>query len=150
MRVPHGLFPVMTALILVAYGFTGQEQRMFPLAGPWRPLFGFEHGLAAVGVGGWGIILRGHAVWALPAAFLVGVGAGYAVAWDGRGELPFVGLNLLLSVLVLTLVTLLPVRVPIGIAAALVSILGLYHGYAYGWEARIIEAALTAGSAKTV
>lgn len=143
------LITALVATTLVAFGFSGQERSISPQIGPWRPFFGFEHVLAAVGIGAWAAILRGHAFWALPAVFITSAGLGYVIAWDGWGELPFAGLILLLSILVLALLALLPVRVPVGLAAAVVSPLGLYHGYAYGWESKIAEAAASAGRTMT-
>lgn len=144
MKPPQVLIIVLLAVTLVAYGFSGQESRPVPSTGLWRPFFGLEHLFAAIGIGAWVTILRGHAFWALPAAFLAGAALGYALAWDGR-ELKFAGLGLMLSVLALAFAVLLPIRMQPEMAAIFAALFGIYHGYAYGWETMIIKAVQEAG-----
>lgn len=142
MRLP--LILAMIVISLLAFGYANQDGRGSPLTGLWHPLFGFELLLAVVGVGAWGAVLRGPAVWAVPAAFVVGAALGCAMARNGDGQLPYVGLMLILSVIMLVLAVLLPVRMPVQRAAALVSLFGVYHGYAYAAELEPVEAASSA------
>jgi urease accessory protein len=143
MRLPLILVPAVVGLSLLAYSYGTRGESILSPLGYWRPFYGFEHLLAAVGIGGWAALLKGHAYWALPLAFLVGAGLGVVMAWEGQGDLPFVGLMLFLSIVSLVLATLLPVRMPIERAAALVALFGVYHGYAYSSATEPLEAALS-------
>lgn len=149
MRLPLVLVPAMVAISLVAFNYATEEGRSTPLTGLWRPFFGLEHLLAAIGLGAWATVLKGNAFWALPVGFLIGAALGIAMAWQGQGELPYVGLMLLLSVVSLTLAVLLPVRMGLERAVALVSLFGFYHGYAYGSETVTFETTVEAEETAT-
>jgi urease accessory protein len=102
-------------------------------AGLAHPLTGWDHLLAAVGVGIWAGQIPGRARWALPAAFLGGMAGG---ALFGLAGLAPAGTEvwILASVFAFGLLAAGAVRAPllggIGIAAAA----GFFHGAAHGAE----------------
>ncbi len=102
-------------------------------AGLSHPFFGLDHVLAMVGVGLWAALLGGRALWAVPAAFLVTMMAGFALALMNVG-LPFVEPAVAASVVVLGLLALVALRVPVPAGMALVGVFALFHGYAHGGE----------------
>ena len=102
-------------------------------AGLSHPLFGADHILAMVAVGLWAWQIGGKAVFAIPAAFVVTMVAGFALALAGV-SLPFVEPAILASVVALGLLVALAVRLPLGAGAAIVAVFALFHGYAHGGE----------------
>ena len=102
-------------------------------AGFSHPLFGADHILAMVAVGLWAWQIGGKAVYAVPAAFVVTMLAGFGLALAGVG-LPFVEPAILASVVALGLLVALAVRLPVMASAAVVAIFALFHGYAHGGE----------------
>jgi urease accessory protein len=102
-------------------------------AGLSHPLFGADHILAMVAVGLWAWQIGGKAVFAIPAAFVVTMLAGFGLALAGV-SLPFVEPAILASVVALGLLVALAVRLPLGAGAAIVAVFALFHGYAHGGE----------------
>lgn len=102
-------------------------------AGFLHPLLGPDHVLAMVGVGLWASLLGRRAVWAVPAAFVATMMAGFAAAMAGIG-LPMVEPTIAASVVVLGLLALAALQAPTGIAMAIVAAFALFHGYAHGSE----------------
>lgn len=102
-------------------------------AGFSHPLFGADHILAMVGVGLWAFIVGGHAVWAIPTAFVATMVLGFAAALGGIG-LPFVEPVIAASVVALGLLALVALQVPVPIGMAVVGFFALFHGYAHGGE----------------
>ncbi|SFD90277.1 HupE/UreJ family protein [Roseivivax sediminis] len=102
-------------------------------AGASHPVFGTDHVLAMVAVGLWAAMLGGRALWALPAAFVGAMVFGFIVALGGL-PLPVVEPMIVASVLVLGLLTAAALRLPLGAAAGIVGLLGVFHGHAHGAE----------------
>jgi urease accessory protein len=102
-------------------------------AGFSHPLFGPDHILAMVAVGLWAWQIGGKAVYAVPAAFVVTMLAGFGLALAGVG-LPFVEPAILASVVALGLLVALAVRLPVAASAAVVAAFALFHGHAHGGE----------------
>jgi urease accessory protein len=102
-------------------------------AGFSHPLFGFDHILAMVGVGLWASVLSGRAIWAVPSAFVATMLLGFAVSMPPI-PLPFVEPVIAASVVVLGLLALVAVQAPASVAAGMVAIFALFHGYAHGSE----------------
>lgn len=103
------------------------------MAGVTHPLSGADHILAMVAVGLWAVTLGGRALWALPAAFVGSMAAGFLLSLAGVG-LPAVEPMILASVMVLGLAVALAVRLPLGASLALAGLFGLFHGHAHGGE----------------
>lgn len=113
------------------------------MAGFSHPLFGTDHVLAMVAVGLWAAMLGGRALWAVPAAFVGVMLAGFLAAMASL-PLPFVEPAILASVVAIGLLVALAVPVPVGAGMAVVGFFALFHGHAHGGE---IGAATTAGYA---
>lgn len=102
-------------------------------AGFTHPLFGADHVLAMVAVGLWAALLGGRALWALPAAFVGAMAAGFVLALAGL-PLPLVEPLILGSVIVFGVLAALALRLPLPAAAAVAVAFGLFHGHAHGGE----------------
>lgn len=102
-------------------------------AGFSHPLFGTDHVLAMVAVGLWASLLGGRALWAVPAAFVGVMLAGFALAMAGAG-LPFVEPMILASVVAIGLLAMMAARASAAVAAAVVGAFALFHGHAHGSE----------------
>lgn len=103
------------------------------LAGISHPVFGLDHILAMVAVGLWAASLSGRAVWMLPTAFVGSMVVGFFAAVGGM-PLPFVEPMILASVFALGLAVAFALKLPIGAAAGIVGVFGLFHGHAHGAE----------------
>jgi urease accessory protein len=102
-------------------------------AGFTHPLFGADHVLAMVAVGLWAALLGGRALWALPAAFVGAMAAGFLLALGGL-PLPLVEPLILGSVVVFGVLAALALRLPLPAAATVAAAFGLFHGHAHGGE----------------
>jgi urease accessory protein len=98
-----------------------------------HPLFGGDHLLAMVAVGLWAAQLGGRARWLLPCVFVATLVAG-GIGGMGGLAVPAVEAGILISVLVLGALVALALRAPVGVAAAVVAFLALFHGHAHGAE----------------
>lgn len=103
------------------------------MAGVTHPLSGADHMLAMIAVGLWAAQIGGRARWAVPAAFLSLMAAGFILALAGA-PLPFVEPGILASVIGLGLLVALAVRVPTAVSAIIVGVFALFHGHAHGGE----------------
>jgi len=102
-------------------------------AGFTHPIFGWDHLAAMVAVGLWAASLGGRSLWLLPMVFPLVMAAGGGLALAGM-PLPGVESGIAASVLILGLLVLLAVRLPTWMAATLVGIFAVFHGYAHGAE----------------
>ncbi|MGB3794913.1 MAG: HupE/UreJ family protein [Alteraurantiacibacter sp.] len=98
-----------------------------------HPLAGLDHLLAMVAVGIWGAFLGRPLVYLLPIIFPAVMAFGGVLAMAGM-PLPPVEVGIALSVLVLGLSILFRWRPPVWLAALIVALFGLFHGYAHGLE----------------
>jgi urease accessory protein len=98
-----------------------------------HPLKGWDHILAMVAVGIWGVQLGGAATWLLPVSFPLVMAIGGAM---GVCDLSLGGVEsgIAASALLLGLVIAARARPPLWIATFLVSAFALCHGYAHGVE----------------
>ena len=98
-----------------------------------HPLGGLDHVLAMVTVGIFAWQLGGRALWLVPAAFVVAMAVGGALAILGI-PVPLVELGIALSVVVLGAVVALGLKTPLAIAMGLVGLFAIFHGHAHGTE----------------
>lgn len=98
-----------------------------------HPLAGPDHLLAMVAVGIWGAFLGRPLIYLLPMIFPTVMALGGVLAMAGM-RLPPVEIGIALSVIVLGLAILLAWRAPVWLAAVIVAVFGLFHGYAHGLE----------------
>ncbi len=103
------------------------------MAGFLHPVTGLDHVVAMVAVGLWGAVLGAPALWLLPVAFPMVMACG---ALFGLLQLPLPGVEvgIALSALVLGVLVMLQKRLPLALAATLVGVFALFHGYAHGLE----------------
>jgi len=98
-----------------------------------HPLLGLDHVLAMVTVGLWAVQTGGRALWAVPATFVLMMGAGGALGMGGFA-LPMVEAGIATSVLVFGLLVALAIRLPLAAGMALAGTFALFHGFAHGAE----------------
>lgn len=102
-------------------------------AGFRHPLSGPDHLLAMVSVGLWGAFLGRPLIYLLPVIFPTVMAFGGALGMSGV-PMPPVEIGIALSVLLLGGAILLALNPPVGVAATLVGIFAIFHGYAHGQE----------------
>lgn len=98
-----------------------------------HPIGGLDHVLAMVAVGLLAANLGGRAMWLVPAAFVLMMAAGGALAMS-HVEVPYVELGIAASVVVLGLAVTLRLPLPTMAAMALVGFFAIFHGFAHGAE----------------
>jgi urease accessory protein len=98
-----------------------------------HPLFGPDHVVAMVAVGLWGAFLGAPAIWVLPIVFPLVMAAGGVIGILGV-PLPGVETGIALSAIVLGMMVALAAKPPLPIAAVLVGVFAIFHGYAHGAE----------------
>jgi urease accessory protein len=131
-RSRFALLMGMVATASPALAHPGHFERGFS-AGLLHPLTGLDHLLAMVMVGVWaGVAFRRH-WWICPASFLAFMTAGFAYGAAG-GALPFAELLIVASLVVLGLVLAFGLLPPLGIAAPMVALFAVGHGFAHGTE----------------
>ncbi|ACY85971.1 HupE/UreJ family protein [Edwardsiella piscicida] len=104
-------------------------------AGIYHPLSGLDHLLAMLTVGLWAAQRGGKARWRVPAAFVLTMIAGGALALvTDRVPGQTVEFGITASVLVMGLLVAARVRLPLLPSCLLVGLFALFHGYAHGME----------------
>ena len=98
-----------------------------------HPFSGFDHLLAMVSVGLWGAFLGRPLIVALPVIFPTIMVIGGVLGIAGV-PLPPVEIGIAVSVLVLGAMIAGAVRAPVWLAAAIVAVFAVFHGYAHGKE----------------
>jgi len=94
---------------------------------------GLDHVLAMVAVGVVAAQLGGRALWVVPASFVVTMAIAGACGMSGLA-LTHTEIGIMLSLVVLGAVVAFNVRIPVAVAAALVALFAVFHGYAHGAE----------------
>lgn len=103
------------------------------VAGFEHPLLGLDHVVAMVAVGIWGAQLGPPAIWILPITFPLVMSVGGILGGLGV-PIPGIEIGIALSAIVLGGMIALAVRPPLWVAAVLVGIFAIFHGYAHGAE----------------
>ena len=124
---------VFSVLAGPALAHTGEGYGGGFLAGFWHPVLGWDHVAAMVAVGLWGAFLGAPAIWILPVVFPMVMAFGAVIGILGI-PLPMVEPGIAMSAVVLGLMILFAVRAPIWVAAVLVGVFAIFHGYAHGAE----------------
>lgn len=135
----RAIAPGAAALALVAWAVPATAhpghdyaQSSF-LSGLLHPLTGMDHLAAMLMVGLWAGLTWGRHAWALPAAFIGFMLAGFAMGLAGIA-LPMTESLIAASLVVLGLALSFAVRAPLGGAIVLVGLFALAHGNAHGIE----------------
>jgi urease accessory protein len=131
-RAAAAALSLLTLTPQAALAHTGTVTSGF-LGGFAHPLFGPDHVVAMVAVGLWGAFLGAPAIWLLPIVFPLVMAVGGVVGILGP-PLPHVETGIALSAIVLGLMVALAARPPLAIAAVLVGVFAVFHGYAHGAE----------------
>lgn len=116
-----------------ALGHEGEGVSGGFISGLTHPLFGWDHVVAMVAVGLWGAVLGRPAIWVLPIVFPLVMAVGAVLGIIGI-PVPFIEMGIALSGVVLGVLVALLVKAPMAIAAVLVGLFGIFHGYAHGVE----------------
>jgi urease accessory protein len=98
-----------------------------------HPLFGPDHVAAMIAVGMWGAFLGPPAIWLLPIVFPLVMAVGGVLGILGLA-IPGVEIGIAISAIVLGLMVTLAVQPALWIAAVLVGLFAIFHGYAHGAE----------------
>ncbi len=98
-----------------------------------HPLFGLDHVVAMVAVGLWGAFLGAPAIFLLPIVFPLVMALGGILGILGI-PLPGVEIGIAASAVVLGLMVALAAKPRLAIAAVLVGLFAIFHGYAHGAE----------------
>lgn len=98
-----------------------------------HPISGFDHVVAMVAVGIWGAYLGQPSVWLLPVVFPTIMAIGGAMGVLGI-PVPPVEIMIALSGVVLGLMIVFAVRLSPLVAAIIVGVFAIFHGYAHGVE----------------
>lgn len=103
------------------------------IAGVAHPVFGLDHVVAMVAVGIWGAQLGAPAIWALPVTFPLVMACGGVLGGLGV-PIPGIEIGIAASAIVLGGMILFAARPPLAVAAVIVGIFAIFHGYAHGAE----------------
>lgn len=103
------------------------------ISGFLHPLLGWDHVVAMVAVGLWGVFLGRPAIWILPVVFPLVMAFGGALGVAGM-PLPEVEAAIALSGVILGLLVAFGARAPLWAAAAIVGGFATFHGHAHGTE----------------
>jgi urease accessory protein len=98
-----------------------------------HPMLGWDHVAAMVAVGLWGAFLGNPAIWVLPIVFPMVMAIGGALGVAGV-PLPAVETGIASSAVILGLMVALAARPPLWMAALIVAVFAIFHGYAHGAE----------------
>lgn len=127
------LATVLTLFPGAAFAHTGQGAAAGLSHGIMHPLSGLDHILAMVLVGILAFQIGGRAIWLLPVSFLTAM-AGSGLMGIAGIPVPFVEQGIMLSVVVLGAVVAFGFVTPVPLAAAVVGLFAVFHGYAHGAE----------------
>jgi urease accessory protein len=124
---------IQQAFVQSAWAHTGTDTVFGFQTGFLHPISGPDHLVAMVAVGLWGAQLGSPAIWVLPITFPLVMAMGGVLGVIGI-PIPFVETIIALSAVALGLVVALQVRPPLWVAAMLVAVFAVFHGYAHGLE----------------
>lgn len=135
---------VATTVSTAAFAHPGHAEASGFAAGFAHPIGGLDHILAMVGVGLFAWMLKGRALWLVPAAF-VGMMAIGGVLGVFQLPVPMVELGIALSIVVIGLLVAFGKSIPIAAAMAIVGVFAIFHGHAHGTEMPAAMSGLTYG-----
>lgn len=124
---------ICAALAGPAHAHTGHGLAGGFAGGFLHPLFGLDHVVAMVAVGLWGAFLGAPAIFILPVVFPLVMAFGGVLGVLGI-PLPGVEFGIAVSAVVLGLMVALAAKPHLAVAALLVGLFAIFHGYAHGAE----------------
>ena len=128
-----GVIVLIFLLTQLAFAHPQKGEAVGFLTGFRHPISGLDHVLAMIAVGLWGAQLGAPAIWLLPVAFPMVMAMGGTLGLVGV-PLPGIEYGIALSAILLGAAVMFEIRPPLGIAAALVAVFAIFHGYAHGTE----------------
>ncbi len=117
----------------LALAHTGEGVAGGFISGLAHPILGADHIVAMVAVGLWGAFLGAPAIWVLPIVFPLVMAFGAVLGVLGV-PIPAVETGIATSAVVLGLLVLMAARLPLWLAAVIVGVFAIFHGYAHGVE----------------
>lgn len=133
MRAILSAIALMLASAAPALAHTGEGGAAGFIGGFAHPLFGPDHVVAMIAVGLWGVFLGRPAIFLLPIVFPLVMAFGGVLGILGV-SIPAVETGIAVSAIVLGAMVAFASRPPLWIAAALVGLFAIFHGYAHGKE----------------
>jgi urease accessory protein len=128
---------VLTALLITAaspaFAHPGHGGESGFIAGMLHPLTGIDHLLAMLMVGLWAGLAFPRRWWICPAIFVAFMIAGFGLGVAGA-SLPMAEMLILASLVVLGLALVFDLRPPLWVAAPLIALFAVGHGFAHGSE----------------
>jgi urease accessory protein len=121
------------ALAETALAHSGEGVQGGLISGFTHPLFGWDHVVAMVAVGLWGVFLGRPSIWLLPVVFPLVMAFGGAMGVAGA-PLPAVEAGIALSGVILGLLVAFGARAPLWAAVAVIGGFAIFHGHAHGTE----------------
>jgi len=116
-----------------AFAHTGEGLAGGFASGFMHPILGPDHVIAMVAVGLWGAFLGMPAIWILPVVFPLVMAFGGVLGILGV-PLPYVEPGIAMSAILLGLAVAAAFRPPLWVAAVMVGVFAIFHGYAHGAE----------------
>jgi urease accessory protein len=132
------------AIPAIAFAHAGMHNSHDLVQGLMHPFGGLDHVLAMVAVGVIAVQLGGRALWVLPLSFVATMAIAGSFGVAGL-VLPGIEAGIALSVIVLGAVISLPVRLPVIVAASMVAVFAIFHGYSHGLEMYGVHASAAFG-----
>lgn len=133
MRVFLILFLASLFFVGTAEAHVGTEAVGGLLSGISHPLMGLDHLVAMFAVGVWGALLKEKAVWVLPIVFPLIMALGGVLGILGL-DIPAIEIGIALSSIVIGAFIAIGKKTPLPIAAVVVGLFAIFHGYAHGTE----------------
>ncbi len=124
---------LLTMLASTASAHQGADVSNGFMSGFMHPILGWDHVVAMLAVGLWGAFLGRPAIWILPVVFPLVMVFGATLGLAGI-PIPAVETGIAASAVVLGLMVALAVRPPLWVAAVIVGVFAIFHGYAHGAE----------------
>lgn len=140
----RALAAAFAAAPTLAFAHAGHDGGNGLVHGFLHPLAGIDHVLAMVAVGVIAVQLGRRALWAVPLSFVATMALAGVFGMAGF-VLPGIEAGIALSVIVLGAVISLRVRLPVIVAAAMVAVFAIFHGYAHGLEMVSADAGVAFG-----
>ena len=103
------------------------------VSGFMHPILGLDHVIAMVAVGMWGAQLGAPAIWVLPVTFPIVMAFGSVLGAMGV-PIPGIEVGIAISAIALGAMVAFAARPPLWVAAIMVGVFAIFHGYAHGAE----------------
>ena len=134
-RQRPGIVVIATIIFSAQNGLAHQQTGEVAgfLTGFRHPISGLDPVVAMLAVGIWGAQLGAPATWILPVAFPIVMAIGGMLGLVGV-PVPGIQYGIALSAVLLGAAVMLELRLPLGVAAALVGFFAIFHGHAHGTE----------------